>query len=60
MKWEFVVGLVVAVPLILLPVAYLWYLNISGILKAVQKAYKKETASEESVVAEEQTTVVLI
>jgi hypothetical protein len=34
MQWEFVVALVVAIPIILLPVALVWYyLNMSGLHK---------------------------
>lgn len=34
MQWEFVVALVVAIPVILLPVALVWYyLNMSGLYK---------------------------
>jgi len=44
MEWEFVVALVVMVPLILLPVAFVWYLNLGGILAAVRKARATEKA----------------
>ncbi len=37
MEWEFIVALVVMVPLILLPVAFVWYLNLGGILAAVRR-----------------------
>jgi hypothetical protein len=30
MEWHFIVALLLAVPLIMLPVAYVWYLNIGG------------------------------
>jgi hypothetical protein len=32
MQWELIVALVVAIPIILFPVAFVWFLNISGIL----------------------------
>jgi len=38
MYWEFVIGLVIAIPIILLPVAFVRYLNISGILNAIRQA----------------------
>ncbi len=37
MQWEFVVAIVVAIPLILIPVALVWYLNVGGLLKALQR-----------------------
>ena len=37
MQWEFVVALVVVIPIILLPVAFVWYsLNISGLYKVIK------------------------
>ena len=38
MEWELIVALVVMVPVILLPVAFVWYLNLGGILAAVRRA----------------------
>lgn len=38
MKWEFIVALVVVVPVVLLPVAYIWYFNLGGIYKAIKAA----------------------
>lgn len=36
MQWEFVVALVVAIPIILLPVALGYYLNMSGLYKVIK------------------------
>ena len=41
MDWRFIVALVVAVPIILLPVAFVWYLNIGGVLAAMREARRK-------------------
>ena len=38
MQWEFVVALVLAVPVILFPVAFVWYINIGGAIHAVREA----------------------
>ena len=38
MQWEIVVALVIAIPVILFPAAFVWYLNIGGLIQAVQKA----------------------
>ena len=38
MELEFIVALVVAVPVILFPAAFVWYLNIGGIVQAVREA----------------------
>ena len=41
MEWQFVIALIVMVPMILLPVAFVWYLNVGGIYAAVRGARKK-------------------
>ena len=46
MEWVLIVALVVVVPIILFPVAYLWYLNIGGIYAAIKQAREKKAASE--------------
>ena len=38
MEWQIVVALVIAIPIILFPVAFVWYLNIGGIIAAVRQA----------------------
>jgi hypothetical protein len=47
MEWGFIVALVVAIPIILFPVAFVWYLNIGGIYAAVKEARKRRAAREE-------------
>lgn len=44
MQWEFIVALIVAIPLILFPAAFVWYLNIGGVFAAIQKAHERRTA----------------
>ena len=44
MQWEFIVALVVGIPIILFPVAFVWYLNIGGIYVAVKEARAKRVA----------------
>ena len=38
MEWEFIVAIVVMIPVILLPVAFVWYLNLGGLYAAVREA----------------------
>jgi len=49
MQWEFVVALVLAIPVVLFPVAYVWYLNIGGIYTALRKAQKRRAVREKRV-----------
>jgi hypothetical protein len=44
MQWELIVALVIAVPIILFPAAYVWYLNIGGIYSGVKEAREKRVA----------------
>jgi len=41
MEWQFIVALVIAIPIILFPVALIWYLNIGGIYAMVRDARKR-------------------
>ena len=53
MQWEFIVALVIAIPIILFPAAFIWYLNAGGIYHAIQKArQRKRTTSGEGAKAE--------
>ncbi|UCB43661.1 MAG: hypothetical protein JSV77_03160 [Dehalococcoidales bacterium] len=47
MQWEFVVALVVAVPFVLFPVVFIWYLNIGGIYIVIKEARKKRAVLDE-------------
>ena len=38
MQWEFVVAVVIAIPIVLFPAAFVWYLNIGGFFQAVREA----------------------
>jgi hypothetical protein len=44
MHWELIIALIIAVPIILFPAAYVWYLNIGGIYAAMKEARAKKTA----------------
>ena len=50
MEWQVVVALVVAVPIILIPVALVWYLNMGGIYRAFQEARQRRKAARERMV----------
>ena len=45
MQWEFILALVIAIPIILFPAAFVWYLNIGSILQATQKATRRARAA---------------
>jgi len=41
MQWEFIIALVIAIPVILFPVAFIWYLNAGGIYAVIKRALAK-------------------
>ena len=42
MQWELVAALVVAIPVILFPAAFVWYLNLGGLAYAVREARARQ------------------
>ena len=46
MQLELVLALVIAIPIILFPAAFVWYLNLGWIFQAVQEARKTKAARE--------------
>ena len=47
MQWEFIIALLIAVPIILLPAAFIWYLNIGGIYVAIREALKRRATQQQ-------------
>jgi len=45
MQWQVIVALVLVIPIILIPVLFVWYLNIGGIYAAIKE---KQAAREQS------------
>jgi hypothetical protein len=46
MEWQIIIALVIAIPVILFPAAFVWYLNIGGIVNAVKEARARKAARE--------------
>ncbi len=44
MEWQFIVAIAVVIPVILLPVAFVWYLNLGGLYAAAREARTKRAA----------------
>ncbi len=49
MEWQLVVALIIVVPVILFPAAFVWYLNLGGVYAAVKEARAKKVAHEKGV-----------
>ena len=61
MEWQFIVALVVAIPIILFPAAFIWYVNVGGLYIMLKERRKKKAAAKErsGEIAEEQTVVIV-
>ena len=46
MQWEFLVALIVTIPVILFPAAFVWYLNAGNLIKTIKEARAKKLARE--------------
>ena len=46
MELATIIALVVAIPVILFPAAFIWYLNVGGLVKVAQKARAKKAAQQ--------------
>ena len=47
MEWYVILILVLGIPVILFPAAYVWYLNVGGIYSAIKEAREKRAARRE-------------
>ena len=47
MHWELIVALVIVIPIILFPAAFVWYLNIGGIYAALREALKRRAIQQQ-------------
>ena len=45
MEITMIVALVLAIPVVLFPVAFVWYLNVGGVVNAVREAKAKKAAA---------------
>lgn len=46
MEWQVIVALVIAIPIILIPVVFVWYLNIGGIYALIKEARERRAIRE--------------
>jgi hypothetical protein len=49
MEWYIILVLVLGIPVILFPAAYVWYLNIGGIYSLFKEARDKKAAREKAI-----------
>ena len=46
MEWQIILALVIVIPVILVPVLFVWYLNIGGIYVAIKEARARRAIRE--------------
>jgi hypothetical protein len=46
MEWQIIIAILIAIPVILFPVALIWYMNLGGIMTAVKEARIKRALRE--------------
>ena len=46
MEWQIILALVLAIPVILIPAAFAWYLNVSGIFTVIRETRKRRITRE--------------
>ena len=46
MEWQIILALVLAIPVILVPAAFVWYLNVSGIFTVIRETRNRRIARE--------------
>jgi len=51
MEWQIIVAIVLAIPIILLPVVFIWYLNVGGIFTAIKESRARRAAIRKDVEA---------
>ena len=42
MQWQIVIALAIAIPIIIFPVVFIWYLNIKGIQESIRRAHEQK------------------
>ena len=45
MQWQFIVALIVAIPIILFPAAFIWYVNLGGIIQAAREERREQATA---------------
>lgn len=53
MEWPIIVAIAVGVPIILLPAAIVWFVNVSGIYTVIRETRRRRVAREKRMLAPE-------
>ena len=47
MEWQLIVALIIMIPIVLLPVAFIWYLNFAGMRAMLRSARRGRVADKD-------------
>jgi hypothetical protein len=42
MEWYYIVGIVLGIPIVLFPVVFVWYLNVSGLYRVISDSRQRQ------------------
>jgi hypothetical protein len=51
MDWPFIGAVAIAVPIILFPAAFIWYMNLGGLVQVMREARAKERGAKARIAA---------
>jgi hypothetical protein len=51
MDWPFIVAVAIAVPIILFPAAFIWYLNLGGLVRVMRAIRARERGAKAPIAA---------
>ena len=57
MEWQIILAIALAIPVILIPVALVWFINVSGIYAVIRETHKRRVARKKRVAAAETVAV---
>jgi len=44
MEWQVILVLMITIPIILIPAAFIWYMNVSGLYTVIRETQKRRVA----------------
>lgn len=48
MEWQIVLAIALAIPVVLVPIAFVWYLNVSGLYAVIRTARQRQARRAEA------------
>jgi hypothetical protein len=52
MEWQIIIALIIAIPVILFPAAFVWYINLGGLYNALKEYRARKAVKEKTKKAE--------